>query len=179
MSASFRSLLAAGAVVALAASPAKAQLYVGAFAGATLLDQTVTVGGVKLVDLGADIFLGGLQVGWGHRFQSGLYLGAEAEGFLATGRARAMVNGVGYSYDVNAGLGVYGRVGWSSQPGMLFFARAGVFFSDTNYGWQTLPAVGVGAELPISNRWSARIDFTYAWNDVEYYIAKVGVVYSW
>lgn len=171
-------VLASVAALALMGS-ARADFYVGPFAMATVLDQTRTVGGVKLVDLGADLFGGGVRGGWGTRLSSGIYLGAEVEGFVLTGRSRAVVNGVPYSYSVRGGAAGHARVGWMSREGALLFLRGGVVSYDTNQGWQTMPAVGVGMEVPVGAGWAARIDGVYAWNDIEHYSLLVGAVYRW
>lgn len=176
-----RALLLASAALGLGAAPvlaneARSSFYVGAFAGVMLLDQTRTIGGTKLVDLGGDAAVGGLRGGWGYRFGSGLYMGAEIEGFLGAGRARAVVNGVAYSYDVKNGGAAYGLVGWQTAGGALFFARGGVLSLGTNDGRETLPSFGLGAEVPFAPGWSARIDGGYAWNDVEHYTLTAGIV---
>jgi hypothetical protein len=189
-------LIAARLVLGLlvaAPLPAVAQnssWHVNVFAGVGVLDQTRTVGGVKLVDLGGDFLLGGLRAGWGYSFVGGLYLGAEFEGFAASGRARAVVSNEAYSYSVRGGLGTYARAGWQSQGGALFFGRAGLLMMNTNEGWRGLPALGVGAEVPIANlpgdnaaarpaNVSLRVDLTYAWDRVEHYMGTVGAVVRW
>ena len=158
---------------------AQAQGYVNAFAGAMVTDTTVTVGGVKLVDQGGDALAAGLRAGWGHRFPAGLYLGAEAELFGASGRSRACVNGECYSRALNGGAGAFGRVGWQMQAGALFFARAGGQAMFTSQGTQRVPAVGAGAEVPIAGRWFARVDLTYAAGSVETYQGTAGVGVRW
>ncbi len=181
----FRLLLIVAAVAILTAiltgfftTKAKAEgFYVNPFVGAMVLDSTVTVGDTKLVDQGGDALMGGLRAGWGRRFSSGLYLGAEAEGFLASGRSRAVVNGVGYSYAVNDGVGAYARAGWMTQGGALFFARVGGLSLGTSQGRQNIPSAGVGAEVPFAPRWAARIDGGYSWNRVEHYTITAGIVY--
>lgn len=99
--------LAAAAVLIVSPSLAMAEVYVNPFAGMLVFDTTTTVGGVKLVDQGGDASQAGIRVGYGHRWPGGLYLGAEAEGFLASGRSRAVVNGETYSWSVNGGAGAY------------------------------------------------------------------------
>ena len=155
---------------------APAQGYVNAFAGMAVFDSTVSVGGVKLVDQGGDAAVGGLRIGYGHRWPSGLYLGAEVEGFAAHGRSRAVVNGVGYSLDLRGGVGGFARLGWVPHGGSsLFFARAGVQMLSVSRGWDAVPALGVGAEVPFAGSWYARADLTYAWNGVETYQGTIGI----
>lgn len=163
---------------ALLSTSVMAQGYVGAFAGVTVLDSTVVVDDTKLVDQGGDAAMAGLRAGWGHRWPAGLYLGAEAEVFAAQGRSRAVVNGVGYSLDINGGAGGFARVGWETRGSALFYGRAGVQGIWTNQGTQVVPAVGIGAEVPFAPRWRARVDITYAWNGVEYYQMVVGVSFA-
>jgi hypothetical protein len=157
----------------------KAEVYAGPFAMAIVLDQTRTVNNTKLVDLGGDAFGGGIRAGWGTALSSGIYLGVEGEAFALTGRSRAVVNGVAYSYSLRGGAAAYARAGWRSPGGALLFVRGGAVSFDTNDGWQTMPAVGVGMEVPLTSRWSARLDGTYAWNDIEHYGIALGAVYRW
>jgi hypothetical protein len=157
---------------------APAQSYVNAFAGVTLFDSTQTVGGVKLIDQGGDAATAGLRAGWGHRFPAGLYLGAEAELFGASGRSRACVNGECYNLALDGGAGAFARAGWQAQQGgAIFYARGGGQALFTSQGTQIVPALGIGAEVPIAGRFSARIDATYAWNATEFYQITAGVVF--
>jgi hypothetical protein len=173
-------LLATALCAALPGAAQAQGLYINAFAGALLFDSTVTVGGTKLVDQGGDAFLGGMRAGYSWRFDSGLYLAVEAEGFAATGRSRAMVNGVAYTYQVDGGIGAYGVVGWVAPARAVFFARVGPMLAFTNSGDDVLASVGVGAEIPFAPRWSARIDADYSWgNSIEHYRATLGVVWRY
>jgi hypothetical protein len=161
---------------------APAQSYVNAFAGVTLFDSTKTVGGVKLIDQGGDAATAGLRAGWGHRFPAGLYLGAEAELFGASGRSRACVNGQCFSFTVDGGAGAFARAGWETQGRALFFVRGGTQVLFTNQGTQWAPAIGIGAEIPFAPRWRARLDITYAWTDRdkrEFTQVSAGAVYEW
>jgi hypothetical protein len=155
---------------------APAQGYVNVFAGMAVFDSTVTVGGVKLVDHGGDAAMAGARIGWGHRFPAGLYLGAEAELFGASGRSRAVVNGQAYSHELRGGAGGFGRIGFAPGDGRaLFFVRGGAQALFTSRGTEWVPAVGAGAEIPFAGRWFARVDVTYAWNGIETYQGTVGV----
>jgi hypothetical protein len=173
--------LAGFALTATGDAPAQ-NAYVGAFAGVALFDSTVTVGGVKLVDQGGDAAMAGVRAGWGRAWPAGLYLGGEVEGFAASGRSRAVVNGQVYSLSLRGGAGAYGRIGFAPADGRaLFFARAGVQAVDTSQGWQTTPAVGLGAEVPFLGTWAARIDAGYAWGSDgrELYSVTAGLVRRW
>lgn len=172
------SILIALLIAAISTGRARAEgFYVGPLAGVLVMDTTATVGGVKLVDQGGDATIAGIRGGWGHRFDGGFYLGLEAEGFLASGRSRAVVNGSVYSYEVHNGLAGYVRAGWWTQGNALFFARLGVLSLDTSFGRQNIPSAGIGAEVPFAPGWAARIDGGYSWNDVEHYTITAGVVY--
>jgi hypothetical protein len=173
-----RAILLGALVGALLSTSAMARCDVGAFAGVTVLDSTVVVGDTKLVDQGGDAAMAGLRAGCGYRWPAGLYLGAEAEVFASQGRSRAVVNGVGYSLDLNGGTGAFARVGWETRGSALFYGRAGVQAIFTSQGTQVVPAIGIGAEVPFAPRWRARVDITYAWNSVEYYQMTAGVAYS-
>ena len=65
--------------------------YVGAFAGAIIVDSKVTIRGngtqanARLRDTGAVL---GLRGGWGMRLTPGLYVGLELEGMVAHRRGR-------------------------------------------------------------------------------------------
>jgi hypothetical protein len=172
-----RAILAAALALPI---PAMAQGYVNAFAGAVVMDSTVTVGGVKLIDQGGDAFNAGLRAGWGRVLPSGIYIGAEAELFGAAGRSRAVVNGAVYNLALNGGAAGFVRAGWQPHgSGALFFARGGAQALFTSQGAQVVPAIGIGAEVPISGRWFARVDLTYAWNSTEFYQGNAGVGFRW
>lgn len=169
-----RRTIVAAALLAAATLPAKAESYVNVFAGAATFDSTVTVGGVKLIDQGGDALSGGLRVGWGMT-QQDVYYGLEAEGFLAHGRSRAVVNGNVYSWELRGGLGAYGRFGWRTGDA-IFYGRGGVLALDTNQGWETRPAVGGGAEVPFGPGWAFRVDVTYSWSSgPEVYQGTIGI----
>jgi hypothetical protein len=172
----------ATALLAALAMPgaAQAQGYVNAFAGAVAMDSTQTVGGVKLIDQGGDAFNAGMRAGWGRVLPSGIYIGAEAELFGASGRSRAVVNGAVYNLALNGGAGGFVRAGWQPHgSGALFFARGGSQALFTSQGTQIVPAIGLGAEVPFSARWFARVDLTYAWSGVETYQGTAGIGVRW
>lgn len=154
---------------------ASAQVSISGFAGMMVCDSTIMVGDTKLVDAGCDAPLAGARAGLGHRWPAGLYVGFEGEAFAASGRSRAVVNGVGYDLSFNGGAGAYGRVGWQTRGGALFFARGGALALLTNQGTRWMPDVGVGAEVPFSERWFARVDLSYAWSDLEVYRGMISV----
>lgn len=172
-------LMAAVAVVTPCAVMAQGGWHVGAFGGMLVMDQNITVGNTELVDNGGDAALAGARAGWGYRWPAGLYVGFEGEAFAASGRSRAVVNGAEYDLTINGGAGAYGRVGWQTHGGALFFARAGALALMTNQGTRWMPDVGVGAEVPFARRWFARIDLNYAWTDLEAYRGTIGVGYRW
>lgn len=153
------------------------EFHVGAFAGMMVFDSTITVGGIKLVDQGGDAVQGGIRAGISNT--GPFHFGFEVEGFLASGRSRAVIPNRGvYSLDVSSGLGAFGRVGWRTPGNSVMFLRPGVMFLNTNAGWETVPAVGVGAEIPFARGWAARLDVTYAWgSEREYYNGTAGVVF--
>jgi hypothetical protein len=163
--------------------PPGGQFYIGAFAGMTVFDSTVTIGGVKpidqveLVDQGGDAFQGGIRAGWIN--SAAFHFGVEVEGLLASGRSRAVIPGVGtYSRDVTSGVGAFARVGWRTQGNAIMFLRPGIQYLNTSSGWEAVPAIGIGAEIPIGRNWAARLDVSYAWgNQVEYYNGTIGVIW--
>lgn len=176
----------------LAAPAAHADgLYVNAFAGPLTFDTTTTVGGIKLIDQGGDALAAGARIGYGRRFASGIYLGAEAEGALASGRSRVVIPAANsstgqtetYSRGVNSWVGGFARLGIApgpvtlSAPPSLFFVRAGVQGFNTTQGTDWVPAIGAGAEIRLTQHLAARIDVTYAWSDVETYQGTIGL--SW
>jgi len=160
-------LIPAVALTILAAPvSAKAQGvgHVDIFAGAQLMDRTETVGGVKLIDLGGDAMRAGLRAGYGYRWPSNLYLGGELDGWLASGRARAVVNGWTFSVTEQGGVGAYARIGArGATSGTMIYARVGVQNFQTNVGSDTTPAVGIGAEVGLGGSWAIRLDLTYSW----------------
>ncbi len=137
--------------------------YADGFVGVGLFDSTQTVGGVKLIDQGGDYLSYGARAGYGWRFLQGLYLGGEAELWGTNGgRSRAVVNGDVYNYSINIGGGAFARFGYSPQnTRALFYTRLGMQFRDTNQGTDYPFAVGLGAEVPVSNGY-LRVDFTYS-----------------
>jgi hypothetical protein len=173
-----KTLLAASMLAALAV-PAHAQspLYIEGFAGAVLMDSTITVGGVKLVDQGGDALMGGLRAGYRHRFGTGLVLGFEGDAWVANGRSRAVVNGEQYSRRLGGGAGLYGRVGLSLQGRETLYLRAGVQWWEVNGSLSGMPAVGGGAEVPFGGAFYGRVDLTYAWDGrgVEHYQGTAGI----
>jgi hypothetical protein len=167
-------MLAAGLSV-----PAQAQspFYIEGFAGAVLMDSTITVGGVKLVDQGGDALMGGLRAGYRHDFVGGLMLGVEADLWTASGRSRAVVSGSEYSRRLGGGLGLYGRVAFSQPRGGTLYLRGGVQWWEVNGSLSPMPAVGGGAEVPFGGGFYGRVDLTYAWDGrgVEHYQGTVGI----
>lgn len=158
-------------LLGVASLPAKAEFYVNPFAGMTIFDSTVTVGGTKLIDQGGDAINFGVRAGW---LSSGPYFfGGEIEGNGFSGRSRAIVNGQTYNYALEWGVGAYGRVGWRTLNSSAFFARAGVLTTNQD----TRPDFGVGAEVWIGNGLLARIDLGYAPGDVEFYRMTGGLVF--
>jgi hypothetical protein len=156
---------------------AQPQPYVNLFAGAVVFDSTVTVGGTKLIDQGGDALALGARVGVGNS-APGVYFGGEVEGFLASGRSRALVNGEVYSLSLRSGAGAYGRVGWRTYGNSIFFARGGYLAVNTNRGWRSAPAAGIGAEVPFGPGWTARIDLGFASvGGVEHYQMNAGISY--
>jgi hypothetical protein len=170
-----KKLLTLGLMLSLTTS-AKAEFFINPFAGMMVFDSTVTVGTTKLVDQGGDAIQGGVRLGWINN-QPGLHYGVEADGLLASGRSRAVIPPDIYSYSIHGGLGAYGRLGWRTNGNSIMFLRAGVQFLNTNQGWETLPAIGAGAEIPFAPNWAVRLDLTYAWDRVEFYNGTVGVVW--
>jgi hypothetical protein len=171
-----KNLIACVALAMVVSQPVKAELFVNAFAGMMVFDSTITVGPTKLVDQGGDAIQGGLRLGWINE-SPGLHYGVEAEGLLASGRSRAVIPPDVYSLSIHGGLGAYARLGWRTQGNSIMFVRAGALFLNTNQGWETLPAIGVGAEIPFAPRWAVRMDLTYAWDRVEFYNGTLGVVW--
>lgn len=161
---------AAIAAALLAAAPAHAQPYAEAFAGMAAFDSTVSLGGTQLVDKGGDAAMAGVRAGWGHRWPSGVYIGAEGDVFATSGRSRACVNGECHSFTLRSGAGAYARLGWAPDDGRsLFYIRAGAQAWNTSAGWRVVPAIGAGAEIPFARTWFVRLDGTYAVNGVETY----------
>jgi hypothetical protein len=164
-------------------TPRAGQFFVNVFAGMMVFDSTVTVGGIKLIDQGGDASQGGIRAGWinGGAF----HLGVEVEGLLASGRSRAYIpagNATGgvtdiYSRDVSGGYGIYGRIGWRTRGNSIMFLRPGIQYLNTSAGWDTAPAIGVSAEVPIEQDWAMRLDATYAKGDIEYYNGTIGIVF--
>jgi hypothetical protein len=158
---------------------AKADFYINLGAGMGMMDATTYVADQKQVDNGGDYALAILRAGWGTTFTSGAYIGLEAGGAVAQGRSRLVVNGVGYSHEINGFAEIMGRIGWETRGNSLFFVRAGTIAMFTNQGTDWMPAVGMGAEVPFAPRWRARIEVTYAWTDREkreHLMAVAGVV---
>lgn len=171
---------AIAALLCSAAIPANAQLYTDAFAGVAVFDRTTTVSGIKAIDTGGDALLAGARVGYGHRWPSGLYLSGEAELAAGAGRSRFVVNGQVDSYALRGIAGAFTRIGFATRDSnALLYARLGGQAMLTNRGTQYVPAVGIGAQIPISQHWYVRIDMTYAWNDVETYQGTAGIGVWW
>lgn len=150
--------------------PANAEVYANPFAGMTVFDSTVTVGGTKLIDQGGDAVIGGVRLGI--QSEGSFLYGAELEAFGGTGRSRAIVNGETYSVNLDYGVGAYARIGWRTRGQALGFFRIGVL----NTNIDTRVDFGAGAEIPISNRMRFRIDLGYAPGDIEFYRLTGGIV---
>ncbi|MES2710043.1 MAG: hypothetical protein V4653_00535, partial [Pseudomonadota bacterium] len=128
--------IATGAFAGAVAQPRNATpnpvegFYVGAFAGAIIVDSKVTIhdngtqSSARLQDIGAIL---GLRGGWGMRLTPGLYVGAELEGLIpANVNSRYSALGQTYRRRIREEIGVYGRVGWSPDGQSLLFLRAGM-----------------------------------------------------
>ena len=127
--------------VALAACPvAKAQaeqaaisgFFLNGFAGAAVIDSTVSFAATasrpagRFVDQGGDGLLVGARLGWGTVLASHLYAGAELEGVAPYNvTSRLMAYGAEYRTRLRNEVGAYARLGWTSDGGSLVFIRAG------------------------------------------------------
>lgn len=155
-------------------------IYIGAFAGAVVLDSTVRFatekpkGGPKLVDQGGDGQIGGLRAGWGAMLNDHVYLGLEVEA-SKTHRAISRYNSHRSDYQSNleGDFGTYGRLGWSPEGNSLIFVRAGVSAQDYKVrasrrlvghlgGAVVAPSLGLGLETHLTPGLAARIDATHA-----------------
>ncbi|BDG74074.1 hypothetical protein Rmf_40030 [Roseomonas fluvialis] len=169
------------------------------FAGLVVLDSTVTFPATpdrpagKFVDQGGDGVIFGARVGWGRLVTQHIYVGGEVEGLLpwnVTSRLNAY--GVEYRARLRGEIGAFGRIGWSSDGRNLFFFRAGLVIPTQNFEsvengnrarteWTPVPTFGIGAEIPLTASWAARMDVTYSWpsgvNVIESYRMNAGLVY--
>jgi len=125
-------------------------------------------------DRGGSGFLGGARVGGGGRPMptSGLWIGAEIEGWAADGRSNSRLPG-GACADclrIDGALGAFGRVGWQLPGGGMMHGRVGWQGLATDRtqggrndsGWQGALALGAGAEIPLSQRAYVRLDGTWS-----------------
>lgn len=174
--------------------------YLGGFAGAAVLDSTVTFPATdtrpaaKFVDQGGDGPIFGLRAGWGTMISQHGYAGAEAEFIVpynVTSRLQAL--GAEYRARLRNEVGVYGRLGWSPEGNSLFFMRAGVTVPRQNFesvqggnnagnaDWTLVPSLGLGAETHLTRNLVARIDATYSWpsgtNVIESYRMTAGLAW--
>ena len=160
--------------------------------GAALADATVfrpyaegLVGGLSIqrdaqtplgtdADRGGSGFLGGARVGIGGRpmLTSGLWIGAELEGWGADGRSNSRLPG-GPCADclrVDGAIGAFGRVGWQLPGDAMMHGRVGwqglaidrTQGGRSDSGWQGALALGAGAEIPVSQRAYLRLDGTWS-----------------
>jgi opacity protein-like surface antigen len=125
-------------------------------------------------DRGGSGILGGARVGIGGRPMpaSGLWLGAEIEGWGADGRSNSRLPGSACAdcLRVDGALGTFGRIGWQLPGGTLIHGRIGWQGLATDHahggrsesGWQGALALGAGAEIPIAKRVYVRLDGTWS-----------------
>jgi opacity protein-like surface antigen len=125
-------------------------------------------------DRGGSGALGGARVGIGGRPMptSGLWLGAELEGWGADGRSNSRMPGGGCvdCLRVDGALGAFGRVGWQQPGGALMYGRIGwqgLATDRTQRGrsasdWQGALALGAGAQIPVTEHVYVRLDGTWS-----------------
>ena len=182
--------IATGALAGAAAQRSEAAVfpiegfYVGAFAGAIVVDSKVTLRGngtqtsARLRDTGAAL---GLRGGWGMRLTPSLYAGLELEGMFPID-VNSSYSALGQTYrrEIYSEIGAYGRLGWSPDGQSLLFLRAGTAASMGGDYPAFVAVIGAGAEMPISQRLAGRVDVAYSFpftrNHVEIYRLTAGVV---
>lgn len=156
---------------------AKAEIYVNPFAGMLVTDTTARVGQnpVQVIpDMGGDALLGGLRLGI--QSEGSFLYGAELEAFGANGRSRLMLNnGATYTVNYDYGMGAYARIGWRTHGQSIGFFRVGVL----NTNVDTRVDLGIGAEIPFSEKVRFRVDLGYAPGDIEFYRLTAGIVIAW
>ncbi len=174
-------LLHARPVQAQAQDLPVAGFYINGFAGAAIIDSTVSFAATakrpagRFVDQGGDGLLAGARLGWGTVLATHLYAGAELEGVVPYNvTSRLMPYGAEYRARLRNEVGAYARIGWTSEGGSLVFVRAGfsmprqIFTSTQSHDgrsradWSAVPAFGVGAEVPVWGPVFARVDVGYS-----------------
>ena len=169
-----RILLCTLALMGLPSLPAKAEIYINPFAGMMVTDTTADIGTQRVPDMGGDAPLAGLRLG----IQStGSFLyGAEIEASGMDGRSRLMLNnGQTYTVNYDYGLGAYVRIGWRTHGQAIGFFRAGML----NTNVDTRLDLGIGAEVPFSDKVRFRVDLGYAPGDIGFYRLTAGMVIAW
>lgn len=180
-------------------APPVTGFYANAFAGMIVMDSTIVFPATesrpqaKFVDQGGDGALFGARLGWGTLVSQHIYTGIEAEGLVpwnATSRLKAF--GVEYRTRLRSEIGAYGRIGWSPDGRSLLFFRAGLTVPRQNFetvqdgarrgaDWTAVPALGLGAEVPLTRHVAFRIDASYTWpngdNIFETYRLNAGLTY--
>ena len=160
--------------------------YIGAFAGGvyahsdfrvpartlrTTGDVSITVPSMQVDHLGGVGGIVGLRAGYGALYSSGVYLGIEAEFTYPLGvDVEISGGGMRYRASLDAEYAAFLRAGWSWDAKTLLFLRGGVIVprqiidhtSDTEKRWSPSPAVGVGVEHSLDQKYSLRLDITYS-----------------
>ncbi len=152
--------------------------YVGAGGGHDRLNSKNTgdrqAGSLLEVDAGEGGASGGFFAGYGAVWQN-IYLGAEAEAELSdvTWEREREPTGRVFEVDKEGGFGAALRAGYVLPGGALAYGRAGVMYSKFNTQVTTTGnhfeesefllglRVGMGLELPISEDFFARLEYSY------------------
>ncbi len=155
-----------------------AGFYIGAGGGQNRLNSKNTgdrqAGSTLEVDAGEGGATGGLFGGYGVVWHN-VYLGAEAEAEISdvTWEREREPTGRVFEIDKEGGIGAALRAGYVLPGGALAYARAGVMYSKFNTEVTTTGnhfeedeyllglRVGGGLELPISEDFFARLEYTY------------------
>jgi opacity protein-like surface antigen len=162
-----RRILMAGLAAAALASPAAAEVTVGAFGGAVVLDRSIPGN----ADQGGDAFLLGARAGFTAPLAGAWRWGAEAEAWA--GQLRSSSGGLAHRFEADGGAGAYARLGWRGASGVMPFVRVGV--ATLLPELRGRPAVGVGLEAPLAGRWSLRADLGLAQGDTQVWTATLGL----
>ena len=156
-------LLAAVAATVLFCSNAHAEAFNGAYAGAVVgydkLSLKASSGGIS-TKVSGDGVAGGLMFGYNAKVSNAFVIGAEIEGVIGGGKVSDGIDTVNTDYSANASL----RAGFLAGEKALIYGKVGYGRtrvkadgeSDSGGGF----AFGGGIEAALSDKVSARIAYT-------------------
>lgn len=123
---------------------------------------------------------GGLHAGFDSQMPNNwvLGIGLDVNGFGIDGVSnRVSLGAANLKATVDWDIAIYGRVGYAYNT-MLLYALAGIAFDHNKVSgafvgaapvpvsiqnWHVGPTVGAGVEVPLVDRWSARLQYRFTW----------------